>query len=49
MIGGQKASRVDGFDKVTGEAKYTGDLNLPGSVGGKSPAQPLSSRAHRID
>ena len=29
MIGGQKASRVDGFDKVTGEAKYTGDLNLP--------------------
>jgi CO/xanthine dehydrogenase Mo-binding subunit len=35
MVVGNKASRVDGFDKVTGEAKYTGDLNLPGLLEAK--------------
>ena len=41
MIGGQKASRVDGFDKVTGEAKYTGDLNLPGLLEAKVLRSPF--------
>ena len=41
MIGGQKASRVDGFDKVTGEAKYTGDLNLPGLLQAKVLRSPF--------
>jgi CO/xanthine dehydrogenase Mo-binding subunit len=41
MIGGNKASRVDGFDKVTGEAKYTGDLNLPGLLEAKVLRSPF--------
>jgi CO/xanthine dehydrogenase Mo-binding subunit len=41
MIGGHKASRVDGFDKVTGEAKYTGDLNLPGLLEAKVLRSPF--------
>src|SRR5918995_4087369 len=36
-----KASRVDGFDKVTGEAKYTGDLNLPGLLEAKVLRSPF--------
>jgi CO/xanthine dehydrogenase Mo-binding subunit len=35
MIVGSKASRVDGYEKVTGEAKYAGDLNLPGLLEAK--------------
>ena len=32
---GQNVARVDGFEKVTGKAKYTGDLVIPGMVHGK--------------
>lgn len=32
---GQNIARVDGFEKVTGKAKYTGDLVIPGMVHGK--------------
>jgi CO/xanthine dehydrogenase Mo-binding subunit len=41
MVIGNKASRVDGFDKVTGEAKYTGDLNLPGLLEAKVLRSPF--------
>ena len=50
MIDGQKASRVDGFDKVTGEAKYTGDLNLPGLLEAKVLRSPYPhARIESID
>jgi CO/xanthine dehydrogenase Mo-binding subunit len=50
MIDGQKASRVDGFDKVTGEAKYTGDLNLPGLLEAKVLRSPFPhARIESID
>lgn len=32
---GSPVHRVDGFDKVTGRAKYTFDVNLPGMLWGK--------------
>ena len=41
MVVGSKAFRVDGFDKVTGEAKYTGDLNLPGLLEAKVLRSPF--------
>ncbi|HUC98992.1 MAG TPA: hypothetical protein VMR88_10940, partial [Candidatus Polarisedimenticolaceae bacterium] len=41
MVVGSKASRVDGFEKVTGEAKYTGDLNLPGLLEAKVLRSPF--------
>ena len=34
-IVGRSASRVDGIEKVTGAAKFTGDLNLPGLLEAK--------------
>ena len=34
-IVGSRASRVDGVEKVTGQAKFTGDLDLPGLLEGK--------------
>lgn len=33
---GQNVPRVDGIDKVTGKAKFTGDLVIPGMLHGKS-------------
>jgi CO/xanthine dehydrogenase Mo-binding subunit len=41
MAFANKASRVDGFEKVTGEAKYTGDLNLPGLLEAKVLRSPF--------
>jgi CO/xanthine dehydrogenase Mo-binding subunit len=41
MAFASKAARVDGFEKVTGEAKYTGDLNLPGLLEAKVLRSPL--------
>lgn len=38
---GIPARRVDGFDKVTGRAKYTADLKLPGMLYGKVLRSPL--------
>jgi CO/xanthine dehydrogenase Mo-binding subunit len=32
---GQNVRRVDGIDKVTGKAKFTGDLVIPGMLHGK--------------
>ena len=32
---GQNVPRVDGIDKVTGKAKFTGDLMVPGMLYGK--------------
>ena len=36
-----KAARVDGVEKVTGEAKYTGDLDLPGLLEARVLRSPL--------
>jgi CO/xanthine dehydrogenase Mo-binding subunit len=41
MAFASKAARVDGVEKVTGEAKYTGDLNLPGMLEAKVLRSPL--------
>ena len=47
---GQSEPRVDGVDKVTGRAKYTADINLPGSLWGKSLRSPYShAKILRID
>ena len=32
---GQNVARVDGIEKVTGKAKYTGDLVIPGMLHGR--------------
>jgi CO/xanthine dehydrogenase Mo-binding subunit len=39
---GQSVSRVDGVDKVTGKAKYAGDLIIPGMVEGKFLRSPYA-------
>lgn len=42
-IVGHSVPRVDGVDKVTGKAKYTGDLTIPGTiemVGAKGAPKP---------
>lgn len=39
---GTSVSRVDGFDKVTGNAKYTGDLAVPGMIEGKFLRSPCA-------
>ena len=41
-VAGTDARRVDGVEKVTGEAKYTGDLNLPGLLEAKVLRSPLA-------
>ncbi len=32
---GRSVARVDGIDKVTGKAKFVGDLTVPGMLYGK--------------
>ena len=32
---GQKKPRIDAYEKVTGQAKYVGDMRLPGMLYGK--------------
>jgi len=39
---GASVSRVDGIDKVTGRAKYTGDLIIPGTIEGKILRSPYA-------
>src|ERR1051325_6015542 len=39
---GTAAPRVDGIDKVTGRAKYTGDMIVPGMVEGKFLRSPYA-------
>ena len=47
---GQPIARVDGPEKVTGKAKYSADVNLPGTLWGKSLRSPYPhARIVRID
>src|SRR5579871_295438 len=49
-IVGQRAPRVDALDKVTGRAKYTADLKLPGLLHGAFLRSPHAhARILRID
>jgi len=41
-IVGTSVRRVDGADKVTGKAKYTGDLLVPGLIEGKFLRSPYA-------
>jgi xanthine dehydrogenase YagR molybdenum-binding subunit len=40
---GKRVSRLDGYDKVTGRAKYTYDINLPGMLWGKILRSPYAN------
>ena len=47
---GQNLHRIDGHEKVTGTAVYTGDIRLPGMAFGKVLRSPLPhARIRRID
>src|SRR5688572_15966431 len=47
---GQRVQRVEGYDKVSGEAKYIADVTLPGMLVGKILRSPLAhARIRRID
>jgi CO/xanthine dehydrogenase Mo-binding subunit len=47
---GTSVRRVDGGDKVTGRAKYAGDLLIPGMIEGKFLRSPYAhARIHAID
>src|SRR2546426_3062478 len=49
-IVGQPIGRLDGLDKVTGRARYSADVSLPGLVWGKALRSPLPhARILRID
>jgi CO/xanthine dehydrogenase Mo-binding subunit len=49
-IVGQPIARIDGIDKVTGAARYTADVALPGLCWGKTLRSPLPhARIVRID
>ncbi len=47
---GQSVPRTDGPEKVTGAARYTGDIHLPGTLWGKTLRSPYAhARITRID
>jgi CO/xanthine dehydrogenase Mo-binding subunit len=47
---GKSVCRVDGVDKVTGKAKYTGDLLIPGMIEGKFLRSPYAhARIRALD
>src|ERR1041385_8087304 len=47
---GRSIARVDAVDKVTGRAKFTGDLNMPGMLHGKILRSPFpQARIRGID
>src|SRR5262245_20411719 len=49
-IVGQPIARIDGIEKVRGEARYSGDVTLPGLSWGKTLRSPLPhARIVRID
>ena len=49
-IVGQPIARIDGIDKVSGAARYSADVTLPGLCWGKALRSPLpSARILRID
>ncbi|MBI1996087.1 MAG: molybdopterin-dependent oxidoreductase, partial [Deltaproteobacteria bacterium] len=49
-VAGKNARRVDGIEKVTGKALYTGDLQLPGMAYAKILRSPLAhARLMKVD
>ena len=49
-IVGTSVHRVDGADKVTGKAKYAGDLIVPGMIEGKFLRSPYAhARIRALD
>src|SRR5512132_4314555 len=49
-VAGKEARRVDGIEKVTGKALYTGDLQLPGMVYAKILRSPVAhARLVKVD
>jgi CO/xanthine dehydrogenase Mo-binding subunit len=49
-IVGQRIGRLDGVEKVSGQARYSADVTLPGLVWGKALRSPLPhARVRRID
>jgi carbon-monoxide dehydrogenase large subunit len=49
-IVGQPIGRIDGIEKVNGEARYSADVSLPGLIWGKALRSPLPhARIVRID
>ena len=49
-IVGKPIGRVDGVEKVSGEARYSGDVSAPGLIWGKALRSPLPhARIVRID
>ena len=49
-VAGTDARRVDGIEKVTGKALYTGDLQLPGMAYAKILRSPLAhARLVKVD
>ncbi len=42
---GKPSGRLDGVEKVTGQAKYTGDIALPGLLEGKVLRSPFPHAA----
>jgi CO/xanthine dehydrogenase Mo-binding subunit len=49
-VAGQEARRVDGVEKVTGKALYTGDLQLPGMAYAKILRSPVAhARLVKVD
>lgn len=45
---GKSPERVDGVDKVTGKAKYAGDLAIPGIIEGKFLRSPYAHARIRL-
>src|SRR2546426_2443416 len=49
-IVGKPIGRIDGVEKVSGEARYSGDVSVPGLIWGKALRSPLPhARIVRID
>ena len=49
-VAGKEARRVDGIEKVTGRALYTGDLQLPGMAYAKILRSPVAhARLVKVD
>ena len=46
QVVGHSSPRVDNTGKVTGEARYTSDVLLPGTLVGEDIAQSLFTCAH---
>src|SRR5262249_1397882 len=49
-IGGPPLGRLEGIGKVSGQARYSGDVTLPGLIWGKALRSPLPhARIRRVD